>query len=102
VKPLDAERALELGLVTFAPDELDWDDEIRLSRRGARDAFARCADRHGGEPALSRRRDARNQGLRPPLRLAKLGLHPAQSTGERGALKLFGTGSKPDFDWKRV
>ena len=30
-EPLDAEAALEHGLVTFAPDELDWEDEIRLA-----------------------------------------------------------------------
>ena len=30
-KPLDAARALEVGLVTLAPDELDWEDEIRLA-----------------------------------------------------------------------
>ena len=30
-KPLDAETALALGLVTVTPDELDWDDEIRLA-----------------------------------------------------------------------
>jgi len=29
--PLDAAAALDLGLVTFAPDELDWENEIRLA-----------------------------------------------------------------------
>src|SRR6185437_15037264 len=30
-KPLDAATSLALGLVTVTPDELDWDDEIRLA-----------------------------------------------------------------------
>ena len=30
-RPLEAAAALALGLVTFAPDELDWEDEIRLA-----------------------------------------------------------------------
>jgi benzoyl-CoA-dihydrodiol lyase len=30
-EPIDAEAALEAGLVTFAPDEIDWDDEVRLA-----------------------------------------------------------------------
>ena len=30
-EPVDAEGALAAGLVTFAPDELDWDDEVRLA-----------------------------------------------------------------------
>src|SRR5262249_59565095 len=30
-EPLDAEAALAAGLVTFAPDEIDWEDEVRLA-----------------------------------------------------------------------
>ena len=30
-KPFDPQEALEAGLVTFAPDEIDWDDEVRLA-----------------------------------------------------------------------
>ena len=30
-KPLDAEQALDLGLVTFIPDDIDWEDEVRLA-----------------------------------------------------------------------
>ena len=37
-KPLDADEALALGLVTAAPDDIDWDDEIRIAHRGARRA----------------------------------------------------------------
>ena len=37
-QPLDADAALALGLVTAAPDDIDWDDEIRIAHRGARRA----------------------------------------------------------------
>ena len=29
--PIGAEQAMELGLVTLAPDDLDWEDELRLA-----------------------------------------------------------------------
>jgi benzoyl-CoA-dihydrodiol lyase len=98
----DASAALDAGLVTVAPDELDWDDEIRLA----------CEERAALSPdALS--------GLEASLRFpgpetletkifGRLSawqnwvfIRP-NATGERGALKIFGSGSKPDFDWERV
>jgi benzoyl-CoA-dihydrodiol lyase len=98
----DARAALDAGLVTVAPDDLDWDDEIRLA----------CEERAALSPdALS--------GLEASLRFpgpetletkifGRLSawqnwvfIRP-NATGERGALKLFGSGSKPNFDWERV
>ena len=38
-EPFDAQAALDAGLVSFAPDELDWDDEVRLAIEG-RAAFS--------------------------------------------------------------
>ncbi len=97
-----AEAAFDAGLITVAPDDLDWDDEIRLA----------CEERATLSPdALS--------GLEASLRFpggetletkifGRLSawqnwvfIRP-NATGERGALKLFGTGSKPNFDWERV
>ncbi len=101
-EPLDAERALELGLVTFAPDELDWDDEMRLAFEEratlspdaltGMEASLRFPGRESLETKVFGRLTAWQNWvfIRP------------NSTGERGALKLFGTGSKPEFDWKRV
>jgi benzoyl-CoA-dihydrodiol lyase len=99
---IDAGTALELGLVTFAPDELDWEDELRLA----------VEERAGLSPdALS--------GLEANLRFALPETMETRifarlsawqnwifgrpnAVGERGALKLFGTGSRPRFDRERV
>jgi len=51
---LDAEQAEALGLVTFALDDIDWDDEIRVVFRGAHQLLARQPDRHGSQFALCR------------------------------------------------
>ena len=75
---LDAEAADELGLVTFTPDDIDWEDEVRLVHRGARRLLARRADRHGGQPALRRAGDDGDQDLRPPVGLAELDLPAPQ------------------------
>ena len=72
--PFDADAALEAGLVTFAPDEIDWDDEVRLAIESARGALARRAHGHGSEPALRRARDAGDEDLRPALGVAELDL----------------------------
>jgi benzoyl-CoA-dihydrodiol lyase len=50
---LDAEIAEELGLVTFALDDIDWDDEVRVLR-GARQLLAGQPHRHGGQSPLCR------------------------------------------------
>ena len=55
-KPLDAAEALELGLVTSAPDDIDWAGRDPHRARGARVAVARRADGHGSEPALRQAR----------------------------------------------
>jgi benzoyl-CoA-dihydrodiol lyase len=101
-EPLDAERANGLGLITFAPDELDWDDEIRL-------AFEERAmlspDALTGMEANLRFPGAETLASKVFGRLSAwqnwVFVRP-NATGERGALKLFGSGSKPHFDWKRV
>ena len=73
--PFDAAgRRYDAGLVTFAPDELDWDDEVRLAVESARRVLARRADRHGSEPPLRRARDDGDQDLRPADGLAELDL----------------------------
>ena len=64
-------RALALGLVTVAPDDIDWDDELRIAIEERAAHLARRADRHGGEPALRRpgdHGDARSSAGSPPGR----------------------------------
>jgi benzoyl-CoA-dihydrodiol lyase len=99
---IDAEKAEELGLVTVAPDSLDWDDEIRIAieERASLSPDALT----GMEASL---RFAGNETLETKIfgRLSAwqnwVFIRP-NSTGEHGALKLFGKGSKARFNWERV
>ena len=75
---IEAEDAAELGLVTVAYEDFDWDDELRMHARGARELLARRHDRHGGESALRRPGDHGDQDFRPSDRLAELDLPAAQ------------------------
>ena len=100
--PIDADRAVALGLVTTAPDDIDWDDEIRiaLEERASlspdaltgMEANLRFAGRETMETRIFGRLTAWQNWIfiRP------------NAVGEAGALKVYGTGHKPQFDWKRV
>jgi len=97
-----ASAALHAGLVTVAPDDLDWEDEIRVAieERSSLSPDALT----GMEASL---RFAGNETLETKIfgRLSAwqnwVFIRP-NSTGEHGALKLFGTGSKARFSWERV
>ena len=99
---LDAVEALEQGLVTLTPDDLDWDDEIRLAfeeRAGlSPDALTGLEAnlRFPGAETLETKVFARLSAWQNWV------FNRPNSTGERGALKLFGTGSKPQFNRERV
>jgi benzoyl-CoA-dihydrodiol lyase len=98
----DATAALAAGLVTMAPDELDWDDEIRvaLEERTALSPDALTAMeaslRFPGPETLDTKIFGRLSAWQNWV------FYRPNSTGERGALKLFGSGSRPHFDWERV
>ena len=80
---LPAGDCLESGLVTFAPDDIDWDDEVRLMLE-ERAAFS--PDALTGMEASLRFRgtgDHRDQDLRPALGLAELDLPAPQCHGRR-------------------
>jgi benzoyl-CoA-dihydrodiol lyase len=99
---LDAARALELGLVTFAPDELDWDEEIRLALEERRSL---SPDALSGLEANLRFPGAETMETRIFARLSAWQnwiFNRPNAVGGEGALKLFGSGRKPSFDWKRV
>jgi benzoyl-CoA-dihydrodiol lyase len=99
---LDAEQALAAGLVTFAPDALDWNDEIRLAVEErtslspdaltAMEANLRFAGAETTETRIFGRLSAWQNWV----------FNRRNAVGEKGALKLFGSGSKPQFDWERV
>ena len=96
-------RPSELGLVTFAPDDIDWDDEVRIALE-ERASFS--PDALTGMEANYRFAGPETHGdedLRPAHRLAELDLLPARTRpGPDGALRKFGTGQRADFDRKRV
>jgi benzoyl-CoA-dihydrodiol lyase len=99
---LSAAEALKLGLVTFAPDDLDWDEEIRLAieERAALSPDAltglEASLRFGGAETMATRIFGRLSAWQNWI------FNRPNAVGEKGALKLFGTGSKARFDWERV
>ena len=101
-KPLDAAAALELGLVTVTPDELDWEDEIRLA---IEERASLSPDALTGLEASLRFAGPETMATRVFGRLSAWQnwiFNRPNATGTQGALKLFGTGTKPKFDWERV
>lgn len=101
-KPLTAADAVELGLVTFAPDDLDWDDEVRLALE-ERAAFS--PDALTGLEANLRFAGPETMETRIFARLSAwqnwIFLRP-NASGPEGALRRYGTGSRPSFDRKRA
>ena len=98
---LVAEEAIDLGLVTFAPDELDWDDEVRIA---VEERVSLSPDALTGMEANLRFAGGNrcDEGVWPFDGMAELIFNRPNAVGEKGALKLFGTGSRAEFDWKRV
>ena len=101
-RPLAAEAALDVGLVTVAPDDLDWVDEIRLALE---ERSSLSPDALSGLEANLRFPGPETMLTRVFARLSAWQnwiFYRPNATGEKGALKLFGGGSKPQFDWERV
>jgi len=101
-RELTPAAAIELGLVTVAPDELDWDDEVRIALE---ERASLSPDALTGMEANLRFGGAETMETRIFGRLSAwqnwIFVRP-NAVGETGALKLFGTGSKPRFDRERV
>ena len=101
-KPLTAEQALEAGLVTAAPDELDWEDEIRLAIEEraslSPDALTGLEAnlRFAGQETMQTKIFARLSAWQNWI------FSRPNAVGEKGALKLFGSGTKPSFNRERV
>jgi benzoyl-CoA-dihydrodiol lyase len=99
---LDAETARELGLVTFAPDDLDWDEEVRIA---IEERSSLSPDALTGLEANLRFAGAETMETRIFGRLSAWQnwiFNRPNAVGEQGALKVFGTGSKAKFNWERV
>ncbi|MSP48708.1 MAG: benzoyl-CoA-dihydrodiol lyase [Alphaproteobacteria bacterium] len=99
---LDAPSALAAGLVTVTPDDLDWEEEIRLAlddRAGlSPDALTgmEASLRFSGPETLETKIFGRLSAWQNWI------FNRPNAVGERGALTLFGSGSKARFDWQRV
>ena len=100
--PLRADQALALGLVTLTPDDIDWEDEIRIMLE---ERASLSPDALTGLEASLRFPGKETMETRIFGRLSAwqnwIFIRP-NAVGEEGALKLFGTGKKAKFDWKRV
>jgi len=98
----DAKKALELGLVTSTPDDIDWDDEIRLA----------LEERASLSPDALTAMEASLRFTGPETMLTRVFgrltawqnwvFQRPNAVGEQGALKVYGTGAKPKFNWERV
>jgi benzoyl-CoA-dihydrodiol lyase len=101
-KALDAKTAFALGLVTVTPDDLDWEDEIRLA---IEERASLSPDALTGMEASLRFAGAETIETKIFGRLSAWQnwiFNRPNAVGERGALKLFGSGSKAQFNWERV
>ena len=99
---LRADQALALGLVTLSPDDIDWEDEIRIMLE---ERASMSPDAMTGLEASLRFPGKETMETRIFGRLSAwqnwIFIRP-NAVGEEGALKLFGTGKKARFDWKRI
>jgi benzoyl-CoA-dihydrodiol lyase len=101
-KPLDADAAFAVGLVTSNPDDIDWADETRIA---IEERVAMSPDALTGLEANLRFNGPENMFTRVFGRLTAWQnwiFQRPNAVGEKGALKVYGKGDKAAFDWNRV
>jgi benzoyl-CoA-dihydrodiol lyase len=101
-KALDADAAMALGLVTAAPDDIDWADEIRIALE---ERAAMSPDALTGLEANLRFASQENMLTRIFGRLTAWQnwiFQRPNAVGDKGALKVYGKGDKAQFDLNRV
>ncbi len=101
-RPLDANSAFELGLVTSNPDDLDWPDEVRLALE---ERAAMSPDALTGLEANLRFNGPENMFTRVFGRLTAWQnwiFQRPNAVGSTGALKVYGKGERAAFDFDRV
>jgi len=99
---LDAAAAQALGLVTSAPDDIDWADETRIA---IEERVAMNPDALTGLEANLRFNGPENLATRIFGRLTAWQnwiFQRPNAVGDKGALKVYGKGDKAAFDWNRV
>jgi benzoyl-CoA-dihydrodiol lyase len=99
---LEAEDAADLGLITFAPDDIDWDEEIRIATE----------ERASFSPDALTGLEANYRFVGPETMETKIFgrlsawqnwiFNRPNAAGPDGALRRFGTGQRAVFDRKRV
>ena len=99
---LEAAEAAEAGLTTFTPDDIDWDDEVRLAIE-ERAAFSpdaltgmEASLRFAGPETLESKIFARLSAWQNWI------FQRPNAVGDRGALRVYGTGQRGEFDRRRV
>jgi benzoyl-CoA-dihydrodiol lyase len=101
-EPLAADDAASLGLVTFAPDDIDWEEEVRIA----------VEERSSFSPDALTGMEANYRFAGPETMETKIFgrltawqnwiFYRPNASGENGALRKFGTGQRADFDRTRV
>ncbi|HVM75804.1 MAG TPA: 2,3-epoxybenzoyl-CoA dihydrolase [Candidatus Saccharimonadales bacterium] len=100
--PLPPREALEAGLVTAAPDDLDWEDELRqaIESRTAQSPDSltglEANLRFGGNESMETRVFGRLSAWQNWI------FNRPNAVGANGALKVYGTGAPVKFNWERV
>jgi len=99
---LDARAAADAGLVTFTPDDIDWEDEVRIAIE-ERAAFSpdaltgmEASLRFAGPETVESKIFARLSAWQNWI------FQRPNAVGERGALRVYGTGQRPEFDRRRA
>ena len=101
-RPLDAESAEALRIVTFTPDDIDWEDEVRVAVE-ERSSFSpdalvgmEASLRFPGPETMESKIFGRLSAWQNWI------FQRPNAVGERGALMLYGTGRGAEFDRRRV
>lgn len=100
--PIDAETAEELGLVTMSPDDIDWEDEVRIAVEErislSPDALTGMEQnlRFGGAETCETKIYGRLSAWQNWI------FQRPNAVGERGALTMFGDPERPIFDYRRT
>jgi benzoyl-CoA-dihydrodiol lyase len=100
--PMTTRQALDAKLVTFAPDDIDWDDEIRIAfeERASMSPDAMTGMeanlRFAGPETLETKIFARLSAWQNWI------FQRPNAVGEKGALTLYGKPERPEFNWQRT
>ena len=99
---IDGPEAFDLGLVTMAPDDIDWEDEIRIA---VEERVSLSPDALTGMEQNLRFVGAENCDTKIFGRLSAWQnwiFQRPNAVGDAGALTMYGHPERPRFDWRRT